>query len=58
MPSSSRSICTHIQVSSMRVETFTVQCFECMKWRIIPAKQQYEMIGEKILEQPWVCEDA
>ncbi|KAH9564197.1 hypothetical protein CY35_04G012700 [Sphagnum magellanicum] len=44
--------------SSMTVETFTVQCFECMKWRIIPTKEQYEMIGEKILEQPWVCEDA
>ncbi len=42
----------------MTVETFTVQCFECMKWRIIPTKEQYEMIGEKILEQPWVCEDA
>ncbi|CAM6024109.1 unnamed protein product [Sphagnum balticum] len=44
--------------SSMRVETFTVQCLECMKWRIIPTKEQSEMVGEKILEQRWVCEHA
>eukprot|EP00252_Welwitschia_mirabilis_P021510 TRINITY_DN5535_c0_g1_i1.p1 TRINITY_DN5535_c0_g1~~TRINITY_DN5535_c0_g1_i1.p1 ORF type:complete len:246 (+),score=26.48 TRINITY_DN5535_c0_g1_i1:148-885(+) len=35
---------------------FVVQCAECHKWRIVPSKQEYEMIRER--ETPFVCEEA
>lgn len=40
------------------VGTFTVQCAECYKWRLIPSKEKYEEIREKILEKPFSCEVA
>ncbi|KAH9305853.1 hypothetical protein KI387_010257, partial [Taxus chinensis] len=40
------------------VGEFTVQCAKCLKWRLIPSKEQYEAIRQCILEHPWVCEDA
>ncbi|XP_057836010.2 methyl-CpG-binding domain-containing protein 2 isoform X2 [Cryptomeria japonica] len=40
------------------VGEFTVQCAKCLKWRLIPTKEQYEAIRQCILEYPWVCEDA
>ncbi|KAJ8767835.1 hypothetical protein K2173_020775 [Erythroxylum novogranatense] len=40
------------------VGTFTVQCANCFKWRIIPTKEKYEELREHILEQPFYCEIA
>ncbi|KAG6498163.1 hypothetical protein ZIOFF_046073 [Zingiber officinale] len=40
------------------IGTFTVQCASCFKWRIIPTKEKYEQIREKILEEYFVCEHA
>lgn len=40
------------------IGTFTVQCASCFKWRIIPTKEKYEQIREKILEEPFVCQHA
>lgn len=40
------------------IGAFTVQCASCFKWRLIPTKEKYEEIREKILEVPFVCERA
>ncbi|KAL2896740.1 Methyl-CpG-binding domain-containing protein 2 [Bienertia sinuspersici] len=40
------------------VGTFTVQCANCFKWRLIPSKEKYEEIREHILEQPFSCDLA
>ncbi|XP_031504466.1 methyl-CpG-binding domain-containing protein 2-like [Nymphaea colorata] len=40
------------------IGTFTVQCALCLKWRIIPTKEEYEAIRETIIEEPFVCEYA
>lgn len=40
------------------IGAFTVQCAACFKWRLIPTKEKYEEIREKILELPFVCERA
>lgn len=37
---------------------FTVQCSECLKWRLIPTKEKYEEIREKISEIPFLCARA
>jgi len=44
--------------SATTIGTFTVQCNLCGKWRIIPTKEQYEAIGERILQHPWVCDEG
>jgi hypothetical protein len=44
--------------SATTIGTFTVQCNLCGKWRIIPTKEQYQAIGERILQHPWVCEEG
>ncbi|KAJ6913054.1 hypothetical protein NC651_015520 [Populus alba x Populus x berolinensis] len=40
------------------VGTFTVQCANCFKWRLIPTKKKYEELREHILEEPFFCETA
>ncbi|XP_042474121.1 uncharacterized protein LOC122056294 isoform X3 [Zingiber officinale] len=40
------------------IGTFTIQCASCFKWRIIPTKEKYEQIREKILDEYFVCEHA
>lgn len=40
------------------VGAFTVQCAQCMKWRFIPTKEQYEAIRQSILEKPFFCSSA
>lgn len=40
------------------IGTFTVQCASCFKWRIIPTKEKYEQIRERILDEHFVCEHA
>ncbi|KAG0564570.1 hypothetical protein KC19_8G121700 [Ceratodon purpureus] len=43
---------------STPILTFTVQCSACGKWRLVPSREQYHAISERIIEHPWVCEDA
>lgn len=40
------------------VGAFTVQCANCFKWRLIPTKEKYEEIRERVLENPFICEKA
>lgn len=40
------------------IGAFTVQCEECLKWRLIPTKEKYEEIREYIKEEPFVCATA
>eukprot|EP00250_Pteridium_aquilinum_P012211 c20575_g1_i1 orf=314-1714(+) len=40
------------------VGAFTVQCALCMKWRLIPTKEQYEEIRQSVLEKPFFCSSA
>ncbi|MCO5568084.1 hypothetical protein L7F22_021779 [Adiantum nelumboides] len=40
------------------VGAFTVQCALCMKWRLIPTKDQYEEIRQSVLETPFFCSSA
>ncbi|KAI5077682.1 hypothetical protein GOP47_0007506 [Adiantum capillus-veneris] len=40
------------------VGAFTVQCALCMKWRLIPTKEQYEEIRQSVLEKPFFCNSA
>ncbi|KAI3725173.1 hypothetical protein L1987_64951 [Smallanthus sonchifolius] len=38
------------------VGAFTVQCANCLKWRLIPDQEKYEVIREHITDQPFTCE--
>ncbi|KAL8222933.1 hypothetical protein R6Q57_020332 [Mikania cordata] len=38
------------------VGAFTVQCANCLKWRLIPDQEKYEVIREHITDQPFYCE--
>ncbi|KAK9073857.1 hypothetical protein SSX86_006451 [Deinandra increscens subsp. villosa] len=38
------------------VGAFTVQCANCLKWRLIPDQEKYEVIREHITDQPFLCE--
>ncbi|PIN03287.1 hypothetical protein CDL12_24192 [Handroanthus impetiginosus] len=40
------------------VKLYTVQCAKCSKWRLIPTKDKYEEIRERIVEQSFQCETA
>ncbi|XP_071717263.1 methyl-CpG-binding domain-containing protein 2-like [Rutidosis leptorrhynchoides] len=40
------------------IGTYTVQCANCFKWRLIPTQEKYEEIREHITEKPFVCETA
>ncbi|KAI3754803.1 hypothetical protein L1987_54594 [Smallanthus sonchifolius] len=39
-----------------KVGAFTVQCANCLKWRLIPDQEKYEVIREHITDQPFLCE--
>jgi hypothetical protein len=43
---------------SPTIGAFTVQCAKCFKWRLIPTKEKYEEIRERIIQQPFVCKRA
>ncbi|KZV16449.1 Methyl-CPG-binding domain protein 02 isoform 1 [Dorcoceras hygrometricum] len=40
------------------VKTYTVQCASCSKLRLVPSKEQYEGIRERIDERPFTCDMA
>ncbi|KAH7277561.1 hypothetical protein KP509_39G057100 [Ceratopteris richardii] len=37
------------------IGAYTVQCALCMKWRLIPTKEQYEEIRQSVSENPFFC---
>ncbi|KAL3834039.1 hypothetical protein ACJIZ3_008775 [Penstemon smallii] len=37
------------------INTWSVQCGECFKWRVIPTQELYEEIISKFIEDPFVC---
>jgi hypothetical protein len=43
---------------SPTIGAFTVQCARCFKWRLLPTKEKYEEIRERIIQQPFVCKRA
>ncbi|ESQ44529.1 hypothetical protein EUTSA_v10003468mg [Eutrema salsugineum] len=43
---------------SLSIEAFTVQCNTCLKWRVIPSEEKYEVIREKLEENLFYCETA
>ncbi|XP_062194065.1 methyl-CpG-binding domain-containing protein 2-like [Phragmites australis] len=43
---------------SPSIGAFTVQCAKCFKWRLIPTKEKYEEIRERIIQKPFVCKRA
>ncbi|KZV16447.1 methyl-CpG-binding domain-containing protein 2-like [Dorcoceras hygrometricum] len=40
------------------VKAYAVQCASCSKWRLVPSKDLYEDIRERIDEQPFTCDIA
>ncbi|GFP79071.1 methyl-cpg-binding domain-containing protein 2 [Phtheirospermum japonicum] len=40
------------------IEMYTVRCSKCLKWRLIPTKEKYEQIRERIDEEPFQCEST
>lgn len=46
------------QKKKLIIDTYCVQCNKCKKWRIIPTKQKYEEIREKLPSGPFSCEHA
>ncbi|KAI3472347.1 hypothetical protein Pfo_031060 [Paulownia fortunei] len=40
------------------VKFYAVRCAKCSKWRLIPTKEKYEEIRERIGEQLFLCETA
>jgi hypothetical protein len=40
------------------IGTYTVQCSQCFKWRVVPTKQKYEELRETICQEHFVCERA
>ncbi|PWZ11592.1 Methyl-CpG-binding domain-containing protein 2 [Zea mays] len=43
---------------SPSIGAFTVQCAKCFKLRLIPTKEKYEEIRERIIQEPFVCKRA
>lgn len=41
--------------TSKLMDTWSVQCGECSKWRVIPTEKEYEEIRSKFMEDPFVC---
>ncbi|KAK9146781.1 hypothetical protein Sjap_006684 [Stephania japonica] len=50
-PSKSRSF-----NSGPSVGCYAVQCGKCLKWRVIPTKEEYELIRTNFIEDPWFCD--
>ncbi|KAK9084049.1 hypothetical protein Scep_030520 [Stephania cephalantha] len=42
--------------SGPSVSLYAVQCGKCLKWRVIPTKEEYELIRTNFLEDPWFCD--
>ncbi|PIN03284.1 hypothetical protein CDL12_24189 [Handroanthus impetiginosus] len=40
------------------INLYAARCIVCYKWRIIPTKEKYEEIREKIIEKPFLCDTA
>ncbi|XP_023635603.1 putative methyl-CpG-binding domain protein 12 isoform X2 [Capsella rubella] len=40
------------------IKELMVQCGRCLKWRLIPSMQKYEILREKHVESPLFCEAA
>ncbi|KAL0282095.1 UNVERIFIED_CONTAM: Methyl-CpG-binding domain-containing protein 2 [Sesamum angustifolium] len=40
------------------VKLYTVKCAKCSKWRLIPTKEKYEEIRERIVERSFLCDTA
>ncbi|EOA18649.1 hypothetical protein CARUB_v10007225mg, partial [Capsella rubella] len=40
------------------IKDLMVQCGRCLKWRLIPSMEKYEILREKHVEVPFFCEAA
>lgn len=43
---------------SICIGAYAAQCAKCCKWRLVPTKEKYEELRERILEDPFACEKA
>ncbi|CAI9778513.1 unnamed protein product [Fraxinus pennsylvanica] len=50
-----RSKAARTVVPRNSIDVWSVQCEDCLKWRIIPNQEEYEEIRRKIVEDPFVC---
>nr|CAD1829497.1 unnamed protein product [Ananas comosus var. bracteatus] len=41
--------------SNDSINAYSVQCENCLKWRLIPTKEEYETIRHNFIDDPWVC---
>ncbi|XP_022846468.1 methyl-CpG-binding domain-containing protein 4-like [Olea europaea var. sylvestris] len=46
---------TRMAAPRSSIDIWSVQCEDCLKWRIIPTQEEYEEIRRKIVEDPFVC---
>ncbi|KAG5224377.1 methyl-CpG-binding domain-containing protein [Salix suchowensis] len=44
------------RVAARSIDTYTVQCDKCSKWRVISTEEEYEEIRSKLKESPYVCD--
>ncbi|KAJ6762396.1 METHYL-CPG BINDING PROTEIN MBD [Salix koriyanagi] len=44
------------RVAARSIDTYTVQCNKCSKWRVISTEEEYEEIRSKMKESPYVCD--
>jgi len=41
--------------STESVGLYAVQCSDCLKWRTVPTKDEFETIRENLTADPWFC---
>ncbi|CAA2955698.1 methyl- -binding domain-containing 4-like [Olea europaea subsp. europaea] len=46
---------TRVAAPRSSIDVWSLQCEDCLKWRIIPTQEEYEEIRRKIIEDPFVC---
>lgn len=44
-----------MEKSKHTVSAYAVQCRECHKWRLIPSEEEYEIIRQNFIDDPWFC---
>uniref|UniRef100_A0A6N2KLX6 CW-type domain-containing protein n=1 Tax=Salix viminalis TaxID=40686 RepID=A0A6N2KLX6_SALVM len=51
-----RAVDFNPRVAARSIDTYTVQCDKCSKWRLISPEEEYEEIRSKMKESSYVCD--